>query len=177
MATLHSAPTDALPPTLIHDIRSLLETAFSGAFTDDDWNHTVGGIHVWLIGAHGPISHGSLIERTIVCAGVALRVGFVEAVATDASQRRQGHGTGVMSHIDQLIREHYPLGVLSTGTPLFYETLGWERWRGPTFVDSPRGRERTPADDGDIMVLWTPRSPHLDLDGEIVCDWRQGDVW
>ena len=82
-----------------------------------------------------------------------------------------------MSHIDQLIREHYPLGVLSTGTPLFYETLGWERWRGPTFVDSPRGRERTPADDGDIMVLWTPRSPHLDLDGEIVCDWRQGDVW
>ena len=39
------------------------------------------------------------------------------------------------------------------------------------------GRERTPDDDGDVMILHTPRSPRLDLDGDIVCDWRPGDVW
>ena len=82
-----------------------------------------------------------------------------------------------MTHIGDLIRERYALGGLSTGTPAFYAPLGWECWRGPTFVEGPRGCERTPDDDGDVMILRTSRSPHLDLDGEIVCDWRPGDVW
>ena len=82
-----------------------------------------------------------------------------------------------MKHIGELIRERYSLGVLSTGTLALYKTPGWERWRGPTFVDGPSGRKRTPGDDGDVMILRTPRSPRLDLDGEIVCDWRLGDVW
>ncbi len=127
-------------------------------------------------GSRGVVSHGSLVERTLVCSGQTLRVGYVEAVATEAAHRRNGHGATVMKHIGELIRERYALGALSTGTPLL-QTLGWESWRGPTFVDGPRGRERTPDDDGGIMILRTSRSPHLDLDGEIVCDWRPGDVW
>ena len=95
MTTLQSGPTDSLTPALIHEMRSLLDTAFGGAFTDDDWNHVINGIHVWILGSHGPVSHGSLVERTIVCSDVELRVGFVEAVATDASWRRQGHGRRV----------------------------------------------------------------------------------
>jgi aminoglycoside 2'-N-acetyltransferase I len=69
-----------------------------------------------------------------------------------------------MQRIGELIGERYELGALSTGTPAFYKTLGWELWNGPTFVDGPRGRERTPNDDGN-------------LDGEIMCEWRPGDVW
>lgn len=82
-----------------------------------------------------------------------------------------------MRHVGELIRERYVLGALSTGAHAFYEAFAWERWRGPTFVDSPRGRERTPEDDGTIMILQTRRSPRLDLDGDIACDWRPGDVW
>ena len=82
-----------------------------------------------------------------------------------------------MRRIGELIQEGYPLGVLSAGAYAFYEPLGWERWRGPTFVDGSDGRTRTPADDGGIMILRTPRSPRLDIDGAIVCDWRLGDVW
>jgi aminoglycoside 2'-N-acetyltransferase I len=123
------------------------------------------------------VAHASLIARTLVCSGKTLHVGFVEAVATAAAHRGRGHGARVMGRIAELIREGYPLGVLSTGTHAFYERLGWERWRGPTFVDGPNGRERTPADDGDVMILRTPRSPQLDFDGDIVCDWRPGDVW
>jgi aminoglycoside 2'-N-acetyltransferase I len=52
-----------------------------------------------------------------------------------------------------------------------------ERWRGSTFVNSPSGAVRTPDDDGGVMILKTPRSPELDLDAAIVCDWRTGDVW
>ena len=82
-----------------------------------------------------------------------------------------------MREIGQLIRERYSVGALSTETQAFYETLGWERWRGKTFVDGPSGRQHTPNDDGDIMILRTPHSPDLDLDGNITCDWRSGDVW
>jgi aminoglycoside 2'-N-acetyltransferase I len=177
MVALHAASTDALSPAFLLDVRLFLDTAFEGAFTDEDWAHAIGGVHVWLIGPRGLISYGSLVERTLVCSGRTLRVGYVEAVATVAAHRRQGHGTTVMRHIGALICERYALGALSTGTYAFYEPLGWERWRGPTFVDGPNGRERTPGDDGDIMILRTSRSSGLDLDGDIVCDWRLGDVW
>jgi aminoglycoside 2'-N-acetyltransferase I len=155
----------------------MLDVAYDGDFSDEDWQHAAGGTHVWVTGQHGLVAHASLVARTLVCSGKTLDVGFVEAVATTAAHRGQGHGTRVMGRIAELIREGYPLGVLSTGTHAFYEKLGWERWRGPTFVDGPSGRERTPADDGDVMVLRTPRSPSLDVDGDIVCDWRPGDVW
>ena len=177
MVELHTASTDALSPSFLRDLRPLLDAAFGGDFTDDDWHHALGGVHVWVTGSHGLISHGSLVERTLACSGETLRVGYVEAVATKASCRRQGHGAGVMRRIGELIRAGYPLAALSTWTHGFYQTLGWERWRGPTWVDGPNGRERTPADDGDVMILRTPRAPRLDLDGDIVCDWRMGDVW
>ena len=177
MVTLHAAPSDALASSFLDDLRTLLDTAFDSDFTDDDWDHALGGVHVWVSGQHGLMSHASLVERTLVVSGQTLRVGYVEAVATRAAYRRNGHGTRVMTHIGDLIRERYPVGALSTGTYAFYEPLGWERWRGPTFVDGPRGRERTQDDDGDVMILRTSRSPHVDLDDEIVCDWRVGDVW
>ncbi len=177
MATVHAAPTNALLPSLVEDVRALLDAAFDGAFTDDDWNHAIGGVHVWVTDSRGVISHGSLVERTLVCSGTTLVAGYVEAVATAVGHRRQGHGAKVMDRIGDLICERYPLGALSTGAYGFYETLGWERWLGPTFVNSPDGRLPTPGDDGDIMILRTPRSSRLDLGGEIVCDWRAGDVW
>ena len=177
MAVLRAAPTVTLSPSFLHDLRALLDAAFEGDFSDDDWDHALGGIHVWLTGSRGLMSHGSLVDRSLQCSGTTLPVGYVEAVATAASHRRNGYGARVMGRIGELIQESYPLGVLSTGAYAFYESLGWERWRGPTFVDGPAGRVRTPADDGDIMILRTPRSPQLDLDGAIVCDWRLGDVW
>jgi aminoglycoside 2'-N-acetyltransferase I len=82
-----------------------------------------------------------------------------------------------MREIGDIIRERYELGALSTPVPDFYTKLGWELWRGPTAVRSSEGVERTPDDDGGIMVLRTPSSPQLNLDDQIVCEWREGDVW
>ena len=175
--TLNAAPTHALASSFLRDLRAMLDAAFEGDFSDEDWDHTLGGVHVWLSDASELISHGALIERTLVCSGQTLRAGYVEAVATVATHRRKGHGMTVMTHIVELIRGGYALGALSTGTPAFYTRLGWEHWRGPTLVEGRAGRERTPDDDGAVMILRTSQSPHLDLDGEIVCDWRPGDVW
>ena len=72
MVTLHTAHTDALAPSFARDLRTLLDTAFDGDFTDHDWDHASGGIHVWLLVADHVISHGSLVERTLVCSGTIL---------------------------------------------------------------------------------------------------------
>jgi aminoglycoside 2'-N-acetyltransferase I len=177
IVALHTAPTSALPPAFLRDLRTMLDRAFLDDFSDEDWAHTIGGTHVWVSEGDDVVSHGSLIDRTVECAGHELAVGYVEAVATVVEHRHRGHGTTVMQCLGALIREHHVLGVLSTGVPGFYERCGWERWRGPTYVNGPTGRTRTPADDGDIMVLRTARSPELDFAGDIVCNWRAGDVW
>ena len=83
----------------------------------------------------------------------------------------------VMDEVGRLIRERFELGALGTGRHAFYARLGWETWHGPSFVRAGDGLEPTPDDDGSIMVLRTPSTPRLDLDAEIACDWRPGDVW
>jgi aminoglycoside 2'-N-acetyltransferase I len=177
MAQFRVAVSAAVPPPLLQDFRAMLDIAFDGDFSDDDWAHALGGTHVWIEGPEGVVSHGALVERTLVCSDHVVRVGYVEAIATAPIHRRLGHASDVLRHINGLIREQYALGALSTGTPEFYERLGWERWRGPTFANGPHGLERTPEDDGAILVLRTPRSPRVDLDGDIIADWRAGDVW
>ena len=83
-----------------------------------------------------------------------------------------------MRRIGELVHEDFVLGALSTGAHAFYESLGWERWRGRTFVAAAKGaRVPTPDDDGGIMVLRTGQSPPLALDGDIVCHARSGDAW
>lgn len=175
---LHIARTPRLPPAFLDELRGMLVQAYDGDFDEQDWRHLLGGTHVWVTDPDGRVvSHASIVERTIVCGGRALRTGYVEAVATAAHHRRRGHGSAVMSRVAELVRDGYDLGALSTGEVAFYQRLGWELWRGPTSVDSPDGRRRTREDDGGVMILRTPRTPPLDPDAEIVCDWRAGDVW
>ena len=174
---LQVAPTAELSAAELRDIRAMVVAAFTSDFSVEDWDHTVGGIHVWLRDDRGPVSHGALVERTLVTGAESRTVAYVEGVATRQDQRRHGYGSRVLTRIGELIRASYPLGALSTKEYGFYGRLGWELWRGPTFVDAPGGRERTSGDDGDVMILRTPTSPALDLDREIVCDWRSGDVW
>lgn len=175
--TLHQASSESLSTSFRAALRSMLEQAFDGDFSDDDWKHALGGVHVWLADGDRVRSHAAVVERRLVCGGEQLRVGYVEAVATAARHRHRGFGSMVVTQAGELIRERFALGALSTGSHAFYQRLGWERWRGRTFADGPHGRERTAADDGSVMILQTPRTPQLDIDAEIVCDWRAGELW
>ena len=82
-----------------------------------------------------------------------------------------------MRALERVVRGGYDLGALGSTdeAATFYSSLGWERWRGPTFALTPNGVIRTASDDGSIFVL--PANARLDLDGEITCDWRDGDAW
>ena len=76
-----------------------------------------------------------------------------------------------------MIRRTYDLGALSSSEEGlgFYGPRGWQRWRGPTSALTPSGIVRTPDGDGSVFVLRTTTA--LDLDAELTCDWRDGEVW
>jgi aminoglycoside 2'-N-acetyltransferase I len=178
--TVRRARTDELAPKEIELLRRMMGAAFArddGRFAGSDWRHATGGTHVLVDQAGEILSHASVVERTLEIGGLPVRTGYVEAVATAPRHQRRGYGTLVMREIDDIIRSGYDLGGLSTGSHEFYERLGWQRWLGPTFVRTATGTERTPDDDGGIMIIRTRTSPALDLGAMIVCEWREGDVW
>jgi aminoglycoside 2'-N-acetyltransferase I len=123
------------------------------------------------------VGHAAVVERRLEVDGRPLRTGYVEAVAIAPGHQRQGLGTALMRDVDAYIAAGFELGALGTGSHAFYERLGWETWHGPTSVRTPNGLERTPDEDGYILVLRTPTSPPLALTESISCEWRPGDSW
>jgi aminoglycoside 2'-N-acetyltransferase I len=162
-------------------IRELLWAAFAddedGGFTEADWDHALGGIHVIAEQEGVVVGHAAVVERTIHIGDRALRAGYVEAVATAPDRQGSGVGTRVMDKVGGIIRDGYDLGALGTGAHRFYGRLGWETWRGQAFVRTSEGPKRTPDEEGFIMVLRTPLTPDLNMTAPISCEWRPGDVW
>ena len=181
VVSLRSLPTESLSPDEIEVIRALLDAAFwddeDERFTEEDWEHSIGGLHVVLELDGRIVSHASVVERELQVAGRPLRTGYVEAVATAPGFQGRGYGTRVMQVIGRAIDTGYELGALGTGEIRFYERLGWRVWHGPTSVRTAAGERRTPDEDGGIMVLLTRTTPPIDLDAPISCEWRPGDVW
>lgn len=157
-------------------VRRLLDDAFGDGFTDDDWAHCLGGAHVLAVDGDAVVGHAAVVPRPLYVGPATLRAGYVEGVATAPAWQRRGVGTLVMREAAALVRAAYDLGALSTGAHAFYERLGWERWRGPTYVRRGAERVRTPDEDDGVMVLRVGATP-VDLAAPIACDERPGDDW
>jgi aminoglycoside 2'-N-acetyltransferase I len=177
-ARVRIATSDALDAADRAAIRALLDAAFHGDFSDDDWAHALGGTHALIADGHGVVAHASVVARDLEVGAARIRVGYVEAVAVRPDRQRTGLGTMVMRALGEVITRDFALGALSTGEWHFYERLAWERWRGETWVRHADGRrERTPDDDDSLMILRTPRTPPLDPSAALLCDARRGDAW
>lgn len=173
--------TDELTAAEVEAIRELLRAGFGNdeeeRFTEDDWRHATGGVHFVAEVESRIVAHASVVERELHVDGRPVRTGYVEAVATAPAYQGKGLGTKVMREVGSYIEERFELGALATGSHPFYERLGWQTWQGPSWVRTANGTAPTPDEDGYIMVLPTPSSPHLDLTAPISCEWRPGDVW
>ena len=169
--------TRALFPASCTELRALLDRAFAGAFSDDDWAHALGGWHVLARRDGAVVAHAAVVPRVLRVGGRPLPVGYVEAVATDPAHQRTGLGTAVVREVGALVAEHFAMGALSTGAHGFYARLGWERWRGPTFVRRDGEDVPTPDEDDGVMVLRVARSADVDLAQPLSCDARTGDDW
>lgn len=177
MVEVSTGHTADLAPTTLASARALLDRVFEGDMSDHDWEHALGGVHALAWEGGELIGHASVIQRRLLHGGRALRAGYVEGVGVLADRRRHGHGAALMKALDRVIRGAYDLGALGATDvgAAFYTALGWEVWRGPTSALTPTGIVRTKEEDGSIYVL-TVAEP-LNLEAELVCDWRDGDVW
>lgn len=171
---VHTAGLDA---QTLKAANALLHDAFEGDWTADDWDHARGGLHVLVWDADDLIGHGAVVLRRLLHGGRALRTGYVEGVGVRADRRGQGHGAALMTEVERIIRAGYELGALgaSDDGARIYLARGWQCWRGPSFALTPTGIQRTADEDGNIYVLQA--SAPLDLDAELTCDWRDGEVW
>lgn len=171
---IHTSDLDILTRD---EARRMVIDAFDGEFTDADWEHCLGGMHA-LIFDHGAlIAHAAVVQRRLLYRDTALRCGYIEGVAVREDRRGQGLASAVMNAAEQVLRGAYQLGALSASDAgrHIYPPRGWLAWQGPTSVLSPDGVTRTPDDDGCLFVL--PLTTELDLTAQIICDWRDGDVW
>ncbi|HEY0444500.1 MAG TPA: GNAT family N-acetyltransferase, partial [Candidatus Limnocylindrales bacterium] len=112
-------------------IRALVWAAFpegEEGFTEDDWDHALGGMHFVLDVDGSIVAHGSVVERELHVGQVPLRAGYVEAMATAVEWQGRGLGSRVLEEINAHIREGFEIGALGTGVHPFYERLGWRTW-------------------------------------------------
>lgn len=170
------ATADA-PADLLVRVRGLLDEAFGGDFSDDDWEHTLGGWHVVVGEGDVPLAHAAVVPRVLEIGGQPYRGGYVEGVAAATERRGEGHGTRAVRRAGELLRAEYELGALSTDRHGFYARLGWERWHGPTYVRRGGQLVRTPEEDDGVMVLRLGASRGVDLTAPIACAARSGDDW
>jgi aminoglycoside 2'-N-acetyltransferase I len=147
---------------------------------DSYWEDIGPGVHVLAEDPERGIeAHAAIVDRLLYPGDSVLRAGYVEAVAVWPDLQRSGLGTEVMEAINRMVDEGYELGALGTGSQPFYARLGWLVWQGPTWIRNRDGTlERSPDEDGGIMVRITPHTPTgLDLALPIAVDWRPGEVW
>ncbi|MEW2515140.1 GNAT family N-acetyltransferase [Streptomyces sp. NPDC046870] len=171
--TLRLAHTADLDAPGLREVRALLDAAFDGDFSDADWEHGLGGLHALVRDGAGLAAHGAVVMRRVRHRGRWLRAGYVEAVAVRADVRRTGLGGRVMAGLERVVDRAYDLGALAAsdeGAPL-YAARGWQRWAGRVHALSPDGIVRLHDEEGGVYVRGT-----LDPDGELVFDWRDGDV-
>lgn len=58
---------------LLESVRRLLDVAFEGRLTADDWDHALGGLHALAWDDGELAGHGALVQRRILHRGRALR--------------------------------------------------------------------------------------------------------
>nr|BFD82522.1 aminoglycoside N-acetyltransferase AAC(2')-Ic [Streptomyces sp. Xyl84] len=175
-AAIRTVHTAGLTPAELRAVRTLLDDAFDGDFSDHDWDHSLGGLHALVHDEHGLAAHGSVVMRRVRLRGRWLRTGYVEAVAVRGDVRRTGLGTLVMDALEQVLARAYDFGALSASEAgaRLYAARGWRAWPGPVCALGPDGVVRLPGEEGSTYV-W-PRAAAADPGTELVFDWRDGDV-
>lgn len=160
----------------------LVKQSFGTGFRDDDWHHGLGGTHVFVNDDTDTLlGHAAVVSRVIRHGTIALRAGYVEAVAVRSDLQGRGLGRVLMDKIESIVHANYQLGALNaidSAVP-FYLHRGWTLWTGATAaIDRAGDITATTNDEDRIMLLSnTLRSRKFDQSAVLTCDWRPGDPW
>jgi len=157
------------------NLRALLADAFEGDFSQEDWEHTNGGLRfLGYLGAE-LVAHGSVIRRNVRIDEEDLKIGYVEGLAVAPLYWRRGFGSKLMSEITSYCKTEFRISMLSTGEKDFYRKLGWLDFEGDSYVFRNGVEVRTADEDEGLMYL--PRSVGSLSLAKVVCEAREGDDW
>lgn len=71
-------------------LRKILNEAFEDDFSEEDWQHTYGGVRfLGHLDGH-LISHGAVVPRKMQVDGASMLVGYVEGIAVSPGFQRKG---------------------------------------------------------------------------------------
>ncbi|MFF2773596.1 GNAT family N-acetyltransferase [Streptomyces sp. NPDC058052] len=175
---VRTAPTHELGAGRLHAVRALLDAAFDGDFSEEDWDHTLGGIHAWIEDGRGIAAHGAVVQRRVLHRGRSYRIGYVEGVAVRADVRRRGLGGALTGALERVVDATHAFGALSASDEgaALYRARGWRVWEGRIEVLGPGGTVRLPEEEGGVYVRAAGAAALPDAAAPLVFDWRDGDV-
>ncbi|MER8234410.1 GNAT family N-acetyltransferase [Streptomyces sp. NPDC094049] len=178
MTIVRTAPTHEVGAERLRAVRVLLDDAFDGTFSDDDWDHTLGGVHAWAEDERGIAAHGAVVQRRAVHGGRSYRVGYVEGVAVRADLRRRGLGGAVMAELERVIDGAYLFGALGASDEgaALYRARGWLLWPGRLEALGPGGPVRLADEEGCVFLRPAAGRTLPGPDSPLAFDWRDGDV-
>ncbi|MFD3818737.1 GNAT family N-acetyltransferase [Streptomyces rubiginosohelvolus] len=174
-----TAPTFELAAAERAEIRDLLDAAFEGDFADEDWEHTLGGVHALIRDADGHlIAHGAVVQRRVLHADRSYRAGYVEGVAVRADHRRGGLGHRIMAALEHVIDAAHDFGALSASDAgaALYAARGWQIWPGRLTALGPDGPLPLPEEEGSTYVRPAAGHPLPAPAHALAFDWRNGDL-
>ncbi|MEU7703049.1 GNAT family N-acetyltransferase [Streptomyces sp. NPDC015492] len=176
--TVRTAPTHELGADRLRSVRELLDDAFDGGFSDEDWDHCLGGVHAWIEDEHGIAAHGAVVLRRARHRGRSHRVGYVEAVAVRTGLRRRGLGGAVMAALERVIDGTHAFGALGASDEgaALYRARGWRVWEGRIEAMGPEGPVRLAEEEGHVLLRPAAGRRLPDPAAALVFDWRDGDV-
>ncbi|MET7712863.1 GNAT family N-acetyltransferase [Streptomyces sp. NPDC005407] len=175
---LRAAHTYQLSPAALAEIRALMDDAFEGDFSDEDWDHSLGGLHALVRDDKGVAAHGSVIMRRVLHGGRSYRIGYIEAMAVRPDRRRQGLGSRVMAELERVVDGAYEIGALSAsddGAQL-YRARGWQLWQGRVEALGPDGVVHLPDEEDSTYLRPAAGRPLPQPPAALLFDWRDGDV-
>ncbi|MEW1545486.1 GNAT family N-acetyltransferase [Streptomyces tsukubensis] len=167
--------TFRLTPAERAEVRALLHDAFEGDFSDEDFEHGLGGMHALIRDPEGAlVAHGSVVMRRVLHGGRWYRVGYVEAMGVRADHRRRGLGGAVLAALEEIVAGAYDFGALSASEDgeKLYRSRGWRPWGGRIEGVAPEGLVRLAEEEGSTYVWGRIPAP----EDALAFDWRDGDV-
>lgn len=157
-------------------LQSLMSEAFEGDFSEEDWQHTFGGVRFLGYMDNQLIAHGAVIQRLMFVDGERKLVGYVEGIAVAPTYWRKGFGSHLMAELTTYCRSEFPLSLLSTDEKDFYRRHGWSDFAGESYVSNAGVEIRTEDEDEGLMYLLGSSQDYVGP-RKVVCESRAGDAW
>ena len=155
---------------------ALLQSAFEGDFSAEDWDHSLGGSRFLGYLDSELIAHGVIVTRRIWLNEIEYQVGYLEAIAVLPKYQRHGYGSKLLTRLTEYAKANYSVSMLSTDEKEFYRRFGWLDFSGESYVLTNGELVRSADEDAGLMWLPGANSDLVELT-KAVCEARSGDAW